>query len=278
MPGLPGDLTGFDQLSSELGSVPGVATWYVPWSDGSAFPAAAAATVAAAGAVPEITWEPWDPAVGVSQPRYALARISAGAFDKYVRSWVLAIKSYGRPVRLRFAHEMNGTWYPWAEGVNGNAPGSYVAAWKHVRSVFTAARVTNVTWIWSPNVPFAGSVPLAQVFPGDAAVDELALDGYNWSTLRAGSTWTSFADVFGSGLGQLTAMSARPVTIGEVGCPEVGGDKGRWISDMWSTLTAWPQVRGMMWFDFDKETDWRIDSSPASLAAYQAGLPAYLAG
>jgi hypothetical protein len=73
-------------------------------------------------------------------------------------------------------------------------------------------------------------------------------------------------------------MSARPVTIGEVGCPEVGGDKGRWISDMWSTLTAWPQVRGMMWFDFDKETDWRIDSSPASLAAYQAGLPAYLAG
>lgn len=275
VPGLPDDRTGLDQLSTELGAVPGVAMWYVPWSSGSPFPAAGAAGVAAAGAVPEITWEPWDPAGGVSQPRYALARISAGAFDKYLKSWAAAIRSYGKPIRLRFAHEMNGTWYPWAEGINGNGSGSYIAAWQHVRAVFTAARATNVTWVWSPNVPYAGSVPLAQVFPGDAAVDEVALDGYNWSTLQPGSAWTSFADVFSPGLGQLAALSARPVTIGEVGCPEVGGDKAAWITDMWTTLRVHPEVRGITWFNFDKEADWRIQSSPESLAAFRTGVAAF---
>ena len=54
---------------------------------------------------------------------------------------------------IRFAHEMNGTWYPWAEGVNGNGPGDYVAAWRHVVGVFRRAKVSNVTWTWAPTCP-----------------------------------------------------------------------------------------------------------------------------
>ena len=37
---------------------------------------------------------------------------------------------------LRPMHEMNGNWYPWAEGVNGNVAGDYVNAWRHVRAIF----------------------------------------------------------------------------------------------------------------------------------------------
>lgn len=278
MPGLPGDLTGLDQLDAELGQQPGVAMWYSAWSGSPAFPTAAASAIAQRGETPEITWEPWDPANGVSQSAYALANISKGRFDKYLTSWARSIAAWGRPLLLRFAQEMNGNWYPWAEGVNGNAPGSYVKAWNHVRSVFAANGAANVIWIWSPNVPYPGSVPLTSLYPGDAAVDEVALDGYNWGTSQTWSSWMSFGDVFGPGLSQLTALTSKPVSIGEVGCAELGGDKSAWISDMWNTLAAWPQVRSVTWFDFDKETDWRIDSSSTSLTAFGQGLPGFLSG
>jgi beta-mannanase len=117
---------------------------------------------------PEITWEPWDPARGTNQPTYQLAKTASGKLDSYIGRWATEIKAYGRPVILRFAHEMNGTWYPWDEGVNGNKAGTYVKAWRHVTDVFDAKGATNVTWLWSPNVPWTGSTPLAGLHPGDA--------------------------------------------------------------------------------------------------------------
>jgi hypothetical protein len=47
---------------------------------------------------------------------------------------------------------------------------------------------------------------------------------------------------------------------------------------MFTTLKATPAIRGFTWFDFAKETDWRVDSSAASAAAFRAGLAAVYAG
>jgi beta-mannanase len=275
MAGVPTSMLPLSTLSSEVGRSPGVVMWYVAWPNESTFPTQDAAAVAATGATPEITWEPWDPAGGVNQPAYRLSRITSGNYDSYIETWATAIKAWGGQLRLRFAHEMNGNWYPWSQGVNGNGAGSYVAAWRHIRAIFSKLGVTNVTWIWSPNAPFPGTVPLSSVFPGDAYVDEVALDGYNWSNLKPTTTWLSFAQVFGPGVTQLQSLSARPITIGETGCPEVGGNKAQWITDMWTSLAHWTQVKGLVWFDINKETDWRIDSSASSLAAFKAGLPGW---
>ena len=275
MPGLPYDLSGLRALTAQLGQAPGQVTWYAAWATAPDFPAAAAADIAATGAVPEVTWEPWDPAAGTYQPAYALSRIAAGAYDGYVRRWAQQVRSYGKPVVIRFAHEMNGDWYPWAEQANGNRPGDYVAAWRRVVGVFAAAKATNVTWSWAPNVPYAGSTPLSGLYPGDAYVGRVGLDGYNWSTLQAGSSWQSFGEVFGAGIAQLTSLTSKPVYVSETGCPETGGDKAAWIRDMWSWLASHPEVRGVTWFSFDKEADWRIDSSDASLQAYATGARSF---
>src|SRR5205807_106268 len=88
------------------------------------------------GSVPEITWEPWDSWAGVRQPRYTLASIIAGRHDAYIRRSARALRAYGKPVLLRFAQEMNGTWYPWAERANGNRPGQFATAWRHVWRIF----------------------------------------------------------------------------------------------------------------------------------------------
>jgi beta-mannanase len=170
---------------------------------------------------------------------------------------------------------MNGSWYPWSEQVNGNRPGDFVAAWRHVTGVFAATKATNVTWAWAPNVPYPGSTPLGALYPGDAYVGRVGVDGYNWSTLQPGSVWHSFGDVVGPGVAQLTSLTTKPVYVSETGCPEVGGDKAAWITDMWAWLAAHPEIRGVTWFDFDKETDWRIDSSDASLHAFAAGARSF---
>lgn len=271
-PDVPTDLSAMTSLSTALGRRPDTLVWYAAWSSVPDFPAAGAAQVAAWGATPEITWEPWNPSAGANQPAYTLRRIARGAYDTYVTRWAREAAAYGKPVVLRFAHEMNGSWYPWAAGANGNTAADYVAAWRHVWTLFFQAGASNVTWLWSPNVPFAGSAPLASLYPGDAYVDVVGLDGYNWAGIQPGTTWQPFWDIFAAGVTQLRSVTARPLVMGEVGCPEVGGDKAAWVSDMFATLATHPEVRGITWFDFAKEADWRIDSSPASEQAFADGL------
>lgn len=277
-PGVPSDLSAASALASKVNSKPRALMWYVAWSYNSAFPASDASKVSSWGATPEITWEPWNPNNGANQAQYQLAKITNGAFDSYIKSWASAIKSWGKPLQLRFAQEMNGNWYPWDEGVNGNAAGSFVPAWKHVHDLFAAAGATNVMWTWSPNVPWGGNTTLSSVYPGDSYVDAVALDGYNWGTSQSWSKWISFKDLFASGISQLSSFTTRPVAIGEVGCSETGGNKAQWIADMWTTLAQWTQVRGLMWFDHKSSTDWRIDSTDASAKAFANGVGGYLSG
>ena len=272
VPGAPSDLSEVQSIAARTGADIDQVTFYVAWSRGGDFPAADASRIAAMGAVPELTWEPWDPAAGLHQPAYALDTITAGAHDAYLRRWAQQIKAWGRPVVIRFAHEMNGSWYPWAEGVNGNGAGDHAAAWRHVVGVFRRAKVANVTWTWAANVPYPGSTPLASLYPGDAYVNRVGLDGYNWGTTQSWSSWQSFAEVFGPGVAELQALTTRPIHVSETGTPEAaGGDKPAWFSDMWAWLAVHPEVRGVTYFSFAKEADWRVDSSEAALASWGAG-------
>lgn len=222
-----------------------------------------------AGITPIITWEPFAGAEkGVDQPKYRLAAIADGDFDDYLRRWAQDLQDVGRLVILRFAHEMNGDWYPWSEQVNGNHPGDYVRAWNHVQDVLRDAGVTTVQWMWSPNVEFPGSTDLGELYPGDDRVDLVGVDGYNWGTSDVGKVWQWPDEIFGPTVDRLTDLSSRPILIAEVGSSEDGGDKAEWIRRFGDYLEDNPEVAGFVWFDFDKETDWRIASSVASSGAF----------
>jgi hypothetical protein len=140
-----------------------------------------------------------------------------------------------------------------------------------VHNVFADVGAENVVWVWSPNIPYPGTTELSALYPGDDYVDAVALDGYNWSTLHPETGWVSFDDIFAAGLEQLDDLSSRPRMIGEVASAEQGGDKATWITAMFETLRD-REVCGFTWFDFAKETDWRIESSQESLDAFRDGL------
>lgn len=265
----PGSLRMVQQAA---GKAPGLVMTYEQFAAAPAFPADFAAAVAGRGAVPEVTWEPWDSAAGLDQPAYRLATLSSGRYDGYLRRWAREIKAYGGPVWLRFAHEMNGAWYPWSESVNGNRPGDYVRAWRHVHDVFDREGVRNVYWVWSPSVAPPGSTNMAGLYPGDDYVDAIGVDGYNWGTAHPAESWKTFDQIFGDTLARLRDLTDKPLHIAEVGSSGEGGDKAAWIKDFFASLARHPEVRGFTWFDHVKETDWRFATSPADRQAFAAGV------
>jgi len=206
------------------------------------------------GAIPLVTWEPWLYTQGISQPAYSLQKIMNGDFDAYITKWAADSKAWGHPYFLRFAHEMNGNWYPWSELLNANSSGQYVQTWRHVHDLFTKQGVTNVTWVWSPNSEYTGSISLYQLYPGDSYVDWIGLDGYNWGSLN-NHQWQTFAEVFEPTYRAALELSPdKPLMIAEMATTEEGGDKAAWISDAYMTqLPAFfPKVRAVVWFNENK--------------------------
>ena len=121
------------------------------------------------------------------------------------------------------------------------------------------------------NVLAPGYADYASLYPGDAAVDWVALDGYNGGTALPWGGWRTPVEVFGPSLEQLHRLSDRPVAITEVASAEQGGDKAAWIHQLFD-LAVDEGVRVLVWFDHDKETDWRLTSSPAATAAVRREL------
>jgi hypothetical protein len=266
----PRDLASVDQFERVAGKRATVIMWYADWTHG-AVSQRQLDVVAARGAIPEITWEPWDYTLGLRrpQPGYTLASIAAGAHDSVVRYWAHELAAYARPVRLRFAQEMNGNWYPWGETVNGNRPGDFVRAWRHVHDLFAAAGARNVKWVWSP-------VALqlhAEQYPGDAYVDIVGLTAFNGGVQLHYNHWRSFASKVAAPLAALHRIAPRkPVEISEVGSGETGGDKAAWIRGLFATLNRHREIATLIWYDLSKGSDWRVDSSRASARAFAAGL------
>ncbi len=285
-------------FSSMIGRRPDFIVWYEGWSSGD-FSETAQANLQLLDSwntIPVIAWDPMDQ-VGppIDQPIYKLSNIIRGDFDAYVERWARGLAEFGSPVLLNFAHEMNGNWYPWGIGVNGNQPGEFITAWRHVHDLFSAAGADNVQWVWTPNEMYEG-VPAAvnEVYPGDDYVDWFGMNGFNWGedihweSCDCQSSWRTFAQIFDNTYNHLTALGNKPIMIGEVASSEVGGDKAAWITDafMEQVPNAYPNIRAVSWFNkiatgldmvspgvvepTTTSVDWRVQSSPASLEAFGA--------
>jgi membrane-bound metal-dependent hydrolase YbcI (DUF457 family) len=223
--------------------------------------------VSGRGALPLITWEPWT----LSGRGFSLRAIARGRYDDYAQRGARQAASWGHPILLRFAHEMNGDWYPWGRGRAGNTPSVYKAAWRHLVRIFRSAGADNVRWVWTPNVDGGGAYPFSEYYPGDRWVSWVGLDGFNWA--RRGE-WQSFTDLFGSSYDTLTRLSPRPVMIAETGSSQSGGDKAAWVSSaLGREIPRFSKIRAVVWFsDVVSGVDFRIHSSRASLDAFRSGI------
>ena len=260
------------RVAGSVGKMPALFGSYVSFASPN-FDRRLAESIRHQGATPLITWEAWsDGAIGRNQPEYALARFLHGDFDGYIRHWAEGARNWGGPLLLRFAPEMNADWNSWSAGVNGNSAAEYVAVWRRVHALFDRVGARNVEWVWSPNVSFPGSTPLRRLYPGDRFVDWVGIDGYNWGASRPGAHWRTFDQVFAPTIRSIRRLTRKPLMLAEISSAEQGGDKARWISDFFRSLRKNPDILAFVWFDYDKEADWRLDSSAAARSAFASGI------
>ena len=142
-----------------------------------------------------------------------------------------------------------------------------------MHNIFTSVGATNAHWVWTANTSATGLTPMAQDFPGDAYVDWIGLECYNWGG-NPGHTWQSLSTVLGPSYTEAAALSSRPMMLSEVSSAEQGGSKADWITQgLLSTIPqSFPRVRAVVWFDWNEQYDWRINSSSASLSAFRAAV------
>ena len=271
---------GLAAFESEIGRKTDSFLWYQAIGDN--LDTADLGPIAQSGHVIQLAWEPHDPnaADPVNQPAYQLRNITAGNFDADIHRWAQQLKNFGSPVIFRPMCEMNGNWVPWGGTVNGNQPQDYIPAWRHIHDIFVQEGATNVKFVWSPNqdnTAADAANTFSTYYPGDAYVDYVGIDGYNWGTMYQApawsSQWKSFTDTFAPSYDVAVARTSKPVIICETASTEQGGDKAQWISDMFAQLpVCFPRITSVTWFNINKETDWRVESSPASLAAFKTAV------
>lgn len=250
----PTSLSSFETL---LGKQVKLRPVFTNWNDG--FPLQSLSGLKSANKTAVIFWEQY----GVT-----LDSIIAGNEDAKIKKFAEDARAYGGQIILSPFHEMNGYWSPWS-GVSGqNTPEKAVLAWRHVHSTFGS--VPNVKFAWTVNnvsVPNTEANAIGKYYPGDAYVDYVAIDGFNF-----GAPWQSFDSAFAKPMATLAAYKKPIYILSMASAP--GAGKAAWITDAFTVQAAkYPLLKGWVWFNENKEHDWRINSDPASLAAFKAMLP-----
>jgi len=276
-PGAPSDLTSFHALETALGHKLSIASSYTGW--GQPVIDAGVRQEVAQGYVPLIDW---NIAIGPAQ-RYSA--IAAGSGDTYLSQVANAAKSLGHTVYLRPWPEMNLNFVsyqvtPSGSLPDGGTPAQFIAAWRHLVTLFRQRGATNVKWVFNPTADtYTGTTVVSTIWPGSAYVDVLGLDGYNWGNGGWGA-WRSFHTVFATQYARLVALDpTAPVWICEFASKEPTENDGapvdpthskaQWYRDLLAD-TTFGHVKALVMFDIRKERDWRIESDPGAVAAMAA--------
>jgi hypothetical protein len=199
--------------------------------------------------------------------------ITAGDFDATIRGMAQSVKALKAPIWIRWRWEMNrpnlrsSVW----------GPADYVAAWRHIRAIFTAEGVTNAAWVWCPLASKFTSDDGAAYYPGDDEVDWLCADVYP-------EGGRSFADVIGPFMAW-AAGHPQPVMIAEFGASaDAGVDRSAWLTAAFDYVEHQPRIKALAYFEGVTEGpppyDYRLQPGTPELAALSKAVnrPYFRAG
>ena len=247
---------GVTAFTRATGVRPRLVVYYSGWFE--PFRASFATTATKHGAVPLVQIDPAD---------ISLAAIASGRYDAYLTSYARAVRAYREPVILSFGHEMNGTWFSW--GYRYTSPAVFVAAWRHIVTLFRAQGTRNVTWLWTVNIikTKTGQIPgPASWWPGSSYVTWVGIDGYYF-----GPSW-QFVPIFGPTVAAVRELTGDPILIAETSATPAASQSAK-IPDLFAGIHTYGLL-GFVWFDDIASYDYRINGA-AAIAAFRQGAKAY---
>ncbi len=243
-------------FSTAAGRRPNLLGYFSGWAQ--AFDVSFARSIRAHGVIPFVQIDPTFASVQA---------VAAGTYDGYLRSYANSVRNFGHPVVIGFGHEMNARWYSWGYG-HVPAP-TFVAAWRHLVTVFRGQGAENVTWLWTVNADRPGTGPIAAWWPGAGYVTWVGIDGYYYGPSD------TFASVFGKTIDQVRAFTRKPVLLSETA---VGPRAGQFvkIQDLFRGMATY-RTLGLVWFDKVQSggayhQDWRIEDSQTAEDSFRLGV------
>jgi hypothetical protein len=209
----------------------------------------------ARGRVPLITWD--------VRAEGQAADINDGVHDALIREKARAIAALDGPVLLRWGAEMSGGRY--------GPPAEYIAAWRRIQGIFADRGADNVEWVWCPTAWSFVTDTARPYYPGDANVDWICADGFNW--YPAMPPWKSFTKIF-EAFYEWGSRRGKPLMIGETGVmedPEDPGRKAEWFRSIAGELRAMPAIKAFVYFHSVSPAGYGFwaDTSASAMTAFQ---------
>ena len=274
-------------IDHDIGSI----MWYPTFAD--TFPTKECNKLKEQNILPHLTWELFFPdsiAYNTMPNKGAynlMDQVLNGKHDAYIEQFANDAKVFQRDILIRFLHEFNGNWYLWSGKKNGGengGPQKVVAVWKYVVNKFRALGANNVKWIWNPHGP---SIDISteswnhiiNYWPGDSYVDWIGMDSYNWypeDPWGGVRPFRDFDNCFRDLYDECIKLGEQPIMIAEFGTPEFdykGLRKSDWIKDaLYKIKNEYSKIKMFVWFNINKELDWRVNSSPEALEIFKEGI------
>lgn len=197
------------------------------------------------------------------------AEPGSSTYTQLVR-WADVIQARGTTTLLTFAHE------PEAKAGRGyGTAAGYVAAFRHVVDIFRAQGVTDVEWTWQMTGAAFRIDPgspryAAKWYPGDAYVDDVAADVYNWSDCRGTGPWVQM-ETLAAPMLEFARAHGKLAVLGEF-ASDAGPRRADWLDNVHSYLVTHADIyRAAFYFDHANDTDctWAL-TSPADVDAFTA--------
>lgn len=253
---MPGRWAPVAQFSAAVHESPSLVLYYSNWRDPFRYGYAKEAHAHGAAVIVQI--QSW---------KTPLNAIAHGSYDKYLRSFAAQVRTFGHPVVIGFDHEMNGRWYPW--GCTHQSPAAFVAAWRHIVTLFRHEGADNVTWLWTISHTTHIKCSIRKYWPGARYVTWVGLDGYYFNR---GDT---FQSVFSRKLRQVRRLTHDPVILSEVGIGPLA-DQAHKLPGLFAGIRH-SHLLGLVWFDVAQSAglyhqDWRLEGHQAAVAAFRRGV------
>jgi mannan endo-1,4-beta-mannosidase len=254
--GPPGTYQPVAEFARVVGKQPNLVGYYSGWRE--PFQIRFAEMVHAQGAVTIVQMDPTNASI---------PEIAAGGYDSYLRSYADSVRRFGQPVVIGFGHEMNAPWYSW--GYGPTAAPTFVAAWRHIVTLFRGQGAGNVTWLWTLQADEPGTGPIASWWPGNQYVTWVGIDGYYYRPSD------NFASVFGKTITQVRILTGKPVLLSETAAGPQSHQPAK-IGDLFDGMRHYGTL-GLVWFDIAQDDgtyhqDWHIEDSPAAETAFRRGV------
>lgn len=211
------------------------------------------------------------------------SEVNAGTRDAAITARAQALKDLNRPTFLRWDIEMNIESYGY-EPVNAYDPAhgpTFISAWQRVYNLFQAVGATNVAFCWCPNDSGPADPHGWRAFyPGDAYVDWVAVDSYNWGTSNFPAPTTVWQSFYGAAHAFIddwkanfggAGGAAKPLMIGESSCYDGGGSKSWWYTDALGYLRS-VGCKAFTLYNTNQSSsglNWRFDTNAAATQAFK---------